>query len=341
MKKADASAWLPVIDLSLLAQGDLAKDRLAAQLDWACREFGFFYLVGHGVDTSRIDALMSLSRQFFACDSEEKQRIHMAKGGRAWRGYFAVGDELTSGAPDRKEGIYFGTELDDADSRVQRGMPLHGRNQFPSLPGFEAAVLDYMAALTDLGHRLLEVLAGSLGLDDDFFAAHYTRDPTVLFRIFNYPAGRRSGHEGWGVGAHTDYGLLTLLKQDSIGGLQVRNGERWIDVPDVANSFVCNVGDMLERLTQGRYLSALHRVRNDSDRDRLSMALFFDPGFDALLVPMAGVRPEHDRPHTDVRWDAIDPNGEVGSYGDYLLAKIARVFPDLGRNVLPNDGTSP
>jgi isopenicillin N synthase-like dioxygenase len=192
-----------------------------------------------------------------------------------------------------------------------------------------------MEALTGLGHRLLAVLAGSLGLDDDFFAEHYTRDPTVLFRIFNYPADASASQSRWGVGEHTDYGLLTLLKQDSVGGLQVRNGRRWIDVPDIANSFVCNVGDMLERLTQGRYLSALHRVRNAGDRDRLSMALFFDPGFDASLVPLDGVRPEDDRPHTDVRWDAIDPTAVTGTYGEYLLAKVAKVFPDLGNSVLP------
>lgn len=336
MQERKGVMGLPVIDLSLARQGVPARQRLAAQLDLACREFGFFYLVGHGLDAARIDALMKLSRDFFAAGAAEKARIHMSRGGRAWRGYFAVGDELTSGVADRKEGVYFGTELDATDVRVQQGLPLHGSNQFPQVPGFRSAVLDYMSALTDLGHRVLEVLASGLGLNAEFFVEQYTRDPTILFRIFNYPASAASADAGeWGVGAHTDYGLLTLLKQDSTGGLQVRNSDRWIDVPDVADSFVCNVGDMLERLTRGRYLSALHRVKNTSDRDRLSMALFFDPGFDARLTPIEGVAPAHERPHTQVRWDDMDPNAAVGTYGEYLLGKVAKVFPGLRDNVLP------
>lgn len=332
MKKTDTSTWLPVIDLSLLGQGDLATDRLVAQLDWACREFGFFYLVGHGIDTQRSDALMTLAQQFFNSDPADKQRIHMVNGGRAWRGYFGVGDELTCGVPDRKEGIYFGTELDEDDARVRQGVPLHGRNQFPPLPGFASAVLDYMSALTDLGHRLLRVLAASLGLEDAVFAEHYTRDPTVRFRIFNYPANDSAISHRWGAGAHTDCGLLTLLKQDSTGGLQVRNGQRWIDVPDIANSFVCNVGDMLERLTQGRYVSAEHRVKTADDRDRLSMALCLDPGFDVHISPLTGVQPEHDRAF-DHRRDT-DALHNADTYGDYLLAKVATISPDLSGSVL-------
>jgi isopenicillin N synthase-like dioxygenase len=341
---ADASACnrLPTIDLSLAGSSELIDTELAQRLDQACREFGFFYLQGHGVDTAVVDALMDLSRSFFALGVDEKCGIHMSKGGRAWRGYFRVGDELTSGVPDAKEGIYFGTELDANDARVQANWPLHGSNQFPPLSGFRAAVLQYMNAVTDLGHRLLGLLARGLGLDAHFFVEHYTRDPTILFRIFNYPPQQPSSNRpvqhdvtaplsetNWGVGAHTDYGLLTLLKQDSIGGLQVRHGEGWIDVQDVPDSFVCNVGDMLERLTSGRYLSALHRARNSSVHNRLSMALFFDPSFTAQLQPIESVQPEREQPHTDVRWDDIDPNQTVGTYGEYLLQKVGRVFPTL------------
>ena len=288
---------IPSIDLSMLSQGASATDRLAAELDRACAEFGFFYLVGHGIEAALVASLMQLSREFFARSAEEKLRIHMSKGGRAWRGYFPVGQELTSGIPDRKEGIYFGSELSEEDPRVRNGLPLHGRNQFPELPGFGSAVLSYISALTELGHRLLAVLGRGLGCGANFFAEHYTGDPTILFRIFNYPgfddAGTHPVQQGsWSVGEHTDYGLLTLLAQDSIGGLQVRNGERWIDVPEVPGSLVCNVGDMLERLTRGRYLSALHRVRNSTERNRLSMALFFDPGFDAEMMPIPDVQPQ-------------------------------------------------
>lgn len=319
---------LPVVDLSVLQEGPRGRAELAAQLDAACKRFGFFYLVGHGVAEKDVELLMSAARQFFATPLEDKLNIHMSKGGRAWRGYFPVGDELTSGRPDGKEGIYFGTELDESDARVRAGMPLHGRNLFPATPGLREPVLTYIDALTQLGQRLMSLLAIGLGLEEEFFRTHYTRDPTILFRIFNYPR-RADADNGWGVGEHTDYGFITLLKQDDVGGLQVRHRDQWLEVPDVPDSFVCNVGDMLERLTQGRYVSALHRVRSSRERDRLSMALFFDPGFDAVLTPIGIARPDSDQPHTRVRWDDIDPHAALGTYGEYLLSKVGRVFPGL------------
>ena len=106
-----------------------------------------------------------------------------------------------------------------------------------------------------------------------------------------------------------------------------------IDVPPVPDSLVCNVGDMLERLTNGRYLSALNRVKNSGASERLSMVLFLDPAFAARLAPLPGVLPESDRPHTDVRWDRIDPHAAQGTYGEYLLSKVTKVFPDLATRV--------
>jgi isopenicillin N synthase-like dioxygenase len=317
-----ASASLPVIDLGA------SPAAVARQLDAACSEFGFFYLTGHGVDLHLSERLVQLSREFFACDQAEKLRIHMSQGGRAWRGYFPLGGELTSGEPDFKEGLYFGTELDESDPRVRAGIPMHGRNLFPEIPGFRTAVLDYMSALETAGQRVLALLAAGLRLDADYFRCHYTGDPTVLFRIFRYPPDD-AAHNGWGVGAHTDYGLLTLLEQDTVGGLQVLNRDRWLDVPPLARSLVCNVGDMLERLTNGRYLSALHRAKNVTTRERLSMVLFLDPAFDAQLAPLPGVAPDSAHPHTNVRWDRIDPHALQGTYGQYLLSKVSKVFPEL------------
>src|SRR6202035_2965452 len=137
----------------------------------ACRESGFFYIVGHGVDVALQSRLRELSREFFAQDLEIKLAIRMALGGRAWRGYFRVGDELTSGKPDQKEGLYFGAELPHADPRVMAGTPLHGPNLFSAEPaGLRGAVLEYMTALTGLGQRLMAGLALSLGLEEWYFA---------------------------------------------------------------------------------------------------------------------------------------------------------------------------
>ena len=329
---------LPVIDLRLAGRGAQARSVLARQLDLACSEFGFFYLLGHGVDERLTERLLRLSREFFARDAAEKQRIHMSHGGRAWRGYFPVGGELTSGQPDLKEGLYFGTELAASDPRVRAGTPMHGPNLFPDVPQFRETVLDYMHALEASGQRVLSLLAEGLHLDADYFQRRYTGDPTVLFRIFRYPPDD-AARAGWGVGAHTDYGLLTLLQQDSVGGLQVLNRDRWLDVPPLGDSLVCNVGDMLEKLTRGRYLSALHRAKNLALRERLSMVLFLDPAFDARLETLPEVVPDSGQPHTNVRWDRIDPHALQGTYGEYLLSKVSKVFPELAPTVREGGAT--
>src|SRR5689334_2246822 len=140
----------------------------------------------------------------------------MVHGGRAWRGWFPVGGELTSGTPDRKEGLYFGAELGPDDPAVRDGVPLHGPNLFPAEPaGLRPTVLACLDELTGLGHRLMRGIALALGLPADWFERDLTRDPTILFRIFHYPPSPSgAADEGWGVGEHTDYGLLTILVQD-------------------------------------------------------------------------------------------------------------------------------
>jgi isopenicillin N synthase-like dioxygenase len=329
---------LPIIDVEPLCNGSRGIAAVAEALDRACCEYGFFYVTGHGIDPALPARLIALGREFFALPIERKRAIEMARGGRAWRGYFPVDGELTSGRPDRKEGIYFGTELKPDDERVRDGLPLHGANLYPALPRFRDTLLAYMDEVTAVGQLLLRGIALGLGLEHDYFLDRYTRDPTVLFRIFNYPpASPGAGESELGVGEHTDYGLLTLLRQDEIGGLQVWHRDRWLSAPPVPDSFVCNVGDMLERLTAGRYVSALHRVRNVSLRDRISMPLFLDPGFDAVLEPIIALSPDTsapDRRRNGRRWDGADLASVSGTYGDYLLAKVSKVFPELGREVL-------
>ena len=257
----------------------------------------------------------------------------MALGGRAWRGYFRVGDELTSGKPDQKEGLYFGAELPADDPRVLAGTPLHGPNLFPAEPaGFREAVLEYMAALTGLGHRLMAGLALSLGLEESYFADRCTGEPLTLFRIFNYPPPADPAL--WGVGEHTDYGLLTILLQDDAGGLEVKSRSRWVPAPPVPGSFVCNIGDMLDRMTGGLFRSTPHRVRNPAPRDRLSFPFFFDPNFFARVQPIE--LPGRDLPpdDRDERWDRASVHAFEGTYGDYLLGKVGKVFPELRAAVL-------
>jgi len=300
---------VPVVDLSA---GDAA-----VALDRACTEVGFAYLVGHGVDERLADDLRGAAASFFALPDDVKARTAMAHGGRAWRGWFPLGGELTSGVPDGKEGYYFGAEEPPSD------VPLHGPNVWPAeVPGLRPAVLAWIDAMTTLGHRLCRLLDVPAALVDD---------PTVLFRVFRYPPTEAVAGADWGVAEHTDYGLLTILLQDEAGGLEVRlpaTGE-WVAAPPLPGSFVCNVGDVLERLSGGRWRSTPHRVRNASGGDRCSYPFFFDPSWDAAIPDAGGTAVP--------RWDGQDLYAVRGSYGEYLLGKVAKVFPELGDRVLQVD----
>ncbi|MFT3770129.1 MAG: 2-oxoglutarate and iron-dependent oxygenase domain-containing protein [Minicystis sp.] len=332
---SDVQAAIPIIDIRGLISGGAGMAEAAAQIGRACRANGFFYVVGHGVDDALEQRIEQLSRRFFALDRETKLGIRMALGGRAWRGYFPVGGELTSGKPDLKEGIYFGAELGDDHPLVRAGTPLHGRNLFPpEVPDLRDTVLAYMDALTAVGHAVMAGIALSLGLEASYFADRYTASPFTLFRIFNYPPAAAGDEETWGVGEHTDYGLLTLLKQDAAGGLQVKSRGGWIEAPPVPGSFVCNIGDMLDRMTGGFYRSTPHRVRNVAGRDRLSFPFFFDPAFDAEVRPIVIPGAEQIAADASERWDGASVHALQGTYGDYLLSKVSKVFPELRAKVL-------
>jgi isopenicillin N synthase-like dioxygenase len=326
---------VPVIDIGPLLSRGTGADQVATAIGRACRENGFFYVVGHDVAEDLQARLEHLSRRFFGQELSKKLAIRMERGGSAWRGYFPVGGELTLGRPDQKEGLYFGAELHDDHPSVLAGVPLHGRNLFPQdIPGFKETVLEYMEAMTRLGHSLMEGISMSLGLEASYFADRYTAAPLILFRIFNYPPLPASAAEDalWSVGEHTDYGLLTMLLQDDAGGLQVKTTAGWVDAGPLPGSFVCNIGDMLDRMTGGRYRSTPHRVRNASGRSRLSFPFFFDPGFDAevkAIDPRAAWVEDREQ-----RWDKASVHTFQGTYGEYLLGKVSRVFPDLGSKVL-------
>lgn len=325
---------LPVIDVSPLLSDNSDTDRsgVARQIDSACRTNGFFQITGHGIDPDLQARLETAAHEFFALPEAEKTVIAMREGGRAWRGWFPLGGELTAGVPDNKEGLYFGAELGDDHALVAAGTPLHGPNLFPSEPAdLRSVVLEWIAAMTKLAATILGGIALGLGLDGSWFKRELTADPLVLFRIFRYPPlGGVSGD--WGVAEHTDYGLLTILAQDDSGGLQVRSRNDWIEVPPTPGTFVCNIGDMLDRMTAGRYRSTPHRVDTSSlgptAAARLSFPFFFDPGWDAQVapIPLPGEPPADD---SSTRWDNTSLHSLSGTYGDYLLSKVSKVFPQL------------
>ena len=157
---------IPIVDL----RGSPAD--VAHAIHAACRQHGFFYVVGHGIEEALGQRLEALSRQFFALPETTKARFAMPLAGRAWRGWFPLGGELTSGKADWKEGLYIGTDLPDVHPRVRAGIPLHGRNLLPGddlVPGFATTIGQWMTEVTALGQRVLEAIALSLDLPTTWF----------------------------------------------------------------------------------------------------------------------------------------------------------------------------
>jgi isopenicillin N synthase-like dioxygenase len=312
---------LPIIDITAAAA--------PGEIDRACRQFGFFAISNHGVTDDLRDAVIRAAIDFFGRSTEEKARVCLANGGSAWRGWFPLGAELTSGVPDLKEGYYFGREL-PTDPR-----PMHGPNIWPEEPAsLRPVITEWMATMEPLAQRVLGLMALGLGLDRDFFRNGLTADPTPLFRIFRYPPHPPDGGDRWGVAEHSDYGLLTLLAHDGTAGLQVKVGDDWIDAPHDPHLIICNLGDMLDRLTAGRYRSTPHRARNQSSADRYSLPFFLDPGWDAVIETIdlddGWVAPVD----ADRRWDRANLRELSGTYGDWLAAKVSKVFPQLAEAVI-------
>lgn len=271
---------LPLIDIAPLYGTDSAAWRdVATQIDTACRDWGFFYITGHGIPPERIDALLAAAKAFFALPEAEKLKIDITRTAHH-RGYGAIATEqLDPTQPsDLKETFDMGFHMAADHPEVLAGKPLRGPNRHPDLPGWAALMEQHYADMQALAQTLLRAIALALGIERDFFDARFA-EPISVFRMIHYPPRHtaRSADQP-GAGAHTDYGCVTLLYQDDAGGLQVRNvnGE-WIDAPPITGSFVVNIGDMMARWSNDRYTSTPHRVISPLGVHRYSMPFFAEP----------------------------------------------------------------
>lgn len=309
---APAAPALPLVDARSLRSADPAERRhAAAQLRAAGEQHGFFYLTGHGVAAPLIDAVLAQSAAFFCQPEALKRAVDKARSS-CNRGYEPLGGQtLEAGAPpDVKEGYYIGVELPSTDPRVAAGRFNHGPNQWPAgLPGFRPAMQRYFDAVLELGGLLMRGLALSLDLPERHFDA-FLVDAIATLRLLHYPPqpARAPTSAGWtgqekGCGEHTDFGSLTLLLQDDAGGLQVLDAasDCWIDAPPLPGSYVVNIGDLVERWTNGRYHSTLHRVINRSGRERYSVPFFLTGAPDHEVACLPTCRGDGETP----RWPPI------------------------------------
>ena len=278
---------LPVIDLSSASSPEDRKE-IGKQLVASVETIGFFYVVGHGIDPTLLKNAFDSSREFFSLSEDQKQIIAVNQAQRGWMRKGLTRLEGSASA-DVKEVFFWGREVSEDDPDVLQKLPLVSPNQWPEqvLPNFKANILEYYQAVMALGSSLLECIAYGLDKNPEVFREKYTK-PLGRGQLVYYPpiSADDLACNSYSAAPHTDFGVLTILLQDSLGGLQVRhqNGE-WIDVPPIEGSFICNIGDLLERWTNGKLKSTIHRVLNTSGKDRLSIPVFFDPNSDAWIDP--------------------------------------------------------
>ena len=327
---------LPVLDLSRLDAGPDEAAAFRAELREVTHEYGFFYLVGHGVDPALTDELLATARAFFALPEADKRAIENVNSPH-FRGWTRVGGELTRGAVDWREQIDIGAERPAVPPGpgVADYFRLEGPNQWPAaLPQLQSVVGRWDAALSAIGIKLLRAWAESLGAAPDLFDEAFAVDPSVLIKIVRYP-GRDDSGTRQGVGAHKDAGVLTLLLvEPGKAGLQVEKDGEWIDAPPVPGAFVVNIGELLEVATGGYLKATMHRVISPPAGDtRISIPFFFNPALDARipLVPLSADLADAASGVT------ADPENPIfATYGENALKSRLRAHPDVAARHHPD-----
>lgn len=322
---------IPVLKLSLLDGSQHDKEEFISLLKEAAHDVGFFYLSDHGVSPAFLKEVRELTRNFFLLSEEEKHAVSMINSPH-FRGYNKAGNELTNGKADWREQFDIGAERTpfDLTDNDPIWMGLHGFNQWPeSLPGLKNALLSYNDILTNISLRLLRSLASGLGLPENAFDKIYGNTPNEHIKLIRYPHCK-SITATQGVGAHKDSGLLTLILQDENRGLQVKdNDNKWVDVLPINDTFVVNLGELLELATNGYLKATVHRVLAPAGLNaRISVAYFLGASLDSV-VPVFRLPTELT---TDASFIETDPNNpllrNVGL--NYMKGRL-RSHPDVAK----------
>ena len=319
---------LPILDLSQLDAGDDAAARFRDDLRTATHDVGFFYLTGTGVPALLEERLLRTSRAFFDLPEADKLAIENVNSPH-FRGYTRVGGERTQGAVDWREQIDIGPER---EAVTWDGAPAYARligpNLWPAaLPELRAVVTEWEDHLRGVSRRLLRAWALALGAESSYFDAHFG-EPSTLTKIVRYPGKEDPGAWAQGVGAHKDSGVLTLLWiEPGKGGLQVERDGVWVDAPPVDDTFIVNIGEMLEYATGGYLKATKHRVFSPkAPDDRISVPFFFNPALDSQ-VPVIDLPEELRAQARGVAGEGENPID--GVYGENALRYRLRAHPNV------------
>lgn len=321
---------LPVLDLRRW-DDPATRNGCRAALTAATRDYGFFYLTGHGIPETLQRKLIETCRQFFALPGTAKHEIAKEHSPH-FRGYSRVGEEITRGRQDWREQVDIGPERAALAGAEQPDWAvLQGPNQWPAqLPQFREVIESWQRHTERVARTLLAAWLQALGQPADALDAAFT-EPDVLLKVVRYPAnpgGRTANDRSQGVGAHKDSGWLTLLfVEPGKGGLQVRHDDRWIDAPPLPGALIVNIGELLEWATSGYLRATVHRVVSaPGTGDRISVPYFFNPAYGAE-IPQWPLPPEL---AAGMRGVEQDPDNRIYSnYGLNALKSRLRSHPEV------------
>ncbi len=329
-----SDADLPILDLSpfLRDPESVQGIRFVDAFRAACHGPGFCYLVGHGVAEPLNERVMTATRRFFALPEADRRAIAIGNSPH-FRGYTLLGDERARGRQDWRDQIDIGPE--EPPLALSEGDPpwlrLRGPNQWPAaLPELRETVIEWMEAMHSLASSLMRAVALALGQPADRFAAAMYPNPYTRLKIIRYPAQRSNLDTGQGLGLHQDSGLLSLVLQDGVGGLEVETPGGLVAASPKPGAFIMNLGEMLQAASNGYFRATPHRVESPPPgSERISLAYFVNPRLDAVLEPVelpaalsSGARGTQN----------ADPSDPVFSrFGENTLKIRMRSHPDVTR----------
>src|SRR5260221_4202819 len=322
-------AKIPVIDYGPYFAGEPgALERLAAEVRDACTNIGFFYVYNHGVDQGLVDRPFAAAKRFHAIPMEQKLALTLNENNI---GYLPINASVQGAStvhkatkPNQNESFFVSHDRGAAHPDVIAGKTLRGRNQWPDgLPGFREDVMAYAHALDALCNRMIPAFAAALDLLPDYFAPFFANEAHMTLRMLHYPPQAVVEDNQFGQAPHTDNSFMTVLARTDVPGLAVRlpSGE-WFPPPLIPGTFLVNLGNMMRRFSNDRFLSTPHGVLNDSGTDRYSLAYFHSPNPDAVIDCVPGsVGPDN------------PPRYPPAVYRDLILAFYpANYFHQQGHN---------
>lgn len=329
---------LPIFDLSELTSTDKkTRDYSIDRLRRICHQVGFFYIKNHGIN-ELMKQMLTVTESFFDLPQAEKDKMKITFSPH-YRGYGKLGGERTNGIQDKKETFDLGLEKparNKLDVEQHPYLVLQGPNQWPTSSALDhmqwkQLVLSYISALQKIGGQLIAAMSTALGLPGNELGNQFcssAEDAHAMLRLLRYPPGRESE---LGVGPHVDAGGLIILLQDETGGLQVQNCQgKWVDAPHLPNTFVVNMGEMLQILSNNYFQATRHRVINTSARIRHSVPFFYEPDLTAVIRPL-NINPELLK---DIKPFPIQKNNPV-VYGEHMLEIFRRSFSSEPEPVRP------